>query len=51
MNVKIIDSHTGTILPPTTTIVFGDEGGIFFNPDIIEADGEDVIFERGEYHK
>ena len=51
MNVKLVSTSTGATLPPTTAIVFGDEGGIFFNPNIIEADGEDVIFERGEHHK
>lgn len=44
MNVKIKDSHTGKILPPTATIVFGEERGIYFDPEILDVDGDTVIF-------
>ena len=44
MNVKIKDRHTGKTLPPTATIVFGDEGGIYINPEILDVDGDTVIF-------
>ena len=44
MHVKIKDGHTGKTLPPTTTIVFGDDGGVYFNPEILDVDGDTVIF-------
>lgn len=44
MNVKIIDHKTQMTLLPTTAIVFGDEGGVYFNPEILDVDGDTVIF-------
>ena len=45
MNVTLTNRTSGAKLSPTTPIVFGDCGEIYINPVILEANGEDVIFE------
>ena len=44
MKVEIKNRQTGKILSPTTTIVFGEEGGVYFDPEILDVDGDTVIF-------
>jgi len=51
MKVSLTQRTTGAKLPPTTPIVFRDSGGIFVNPEIIEADGEDVIFKSSKSYR
>ena len=43
MNVSLVSKTTGTALPITTPIVFKDSGGVFVDPEIIEADEDGTV--------
>ena len=44
MKITLTNRTNRTVLTPVTPIVFGDNGGIYIDPEIIDVDGEDVIF-------
>jgi len=44
MKVEIKNRQTGKTLSPTTPIVFADNDVIYFDPEIVDVDGDVVIF-------